>query len=65
MVTEDVVLLVIVLGRVAEVPTTTDPKLRLAVPSSTVPGEPAPLRLWHPVKTISAAEVSRAVTKRR
>lgn len=65
MVTEDVVLLVMLLGRVAEVPITTVPKFRSVAPSSTVPWEPAPLRLWHAVKSRSAPAISRAVAKRR
>jgi len=63
MVTAEVVLLVMVSPRVAEVPRITVPKSSSLVPSWTVPWA-SPLRAWQPAKRKSPAASSRAVAKR-
>ena len=65
MVTEEAVLLVIVSGIDLVLPTGTEPKLRLPLPSPTVPApvEP-PVSAWHPVSSNRPPVITREMTKR-
>jgi hypothetical protein len=65
MVREDEELFVIVSGSVLLVPTGTDPKFRLLLPSPIppMPVEP-PTKPWHPVSSNRPPAITREMTKR-